>query len=215
MSVALELDDQNRLGRLIDPGMEPRVGITCQAEQPPVVKVADRGLQLRSQAMLGAEGGIRQPGEREHHNPLSRRQGDGPQNRLQHQCQRTLGTAHQPGQVDSLRARGPTERIAGTVAWHGGHQLGQPLLALPINVLQLANDQVRERGRLLVIGGPRLEPKIGDLSLGHDHAKLFDLVAHGTEPQRPDPGRIDADHTPHGADPGIDGNRFQPATQGS
>ena len=96
-----------------------------------------------------------------------------------------------------------------------GHQLGQPLLALPINVLQLADDQVRERGRLLVIGGPRLEPKIDDLSVGHDHAKLFDLVGHGTEPKRPDPGRIDADHTPQSADPGVDRNRFQPATQGS
>ena len=83
--------------------------------------------------------------------------------------------------------------------------LGEPLLALAVDVLQLADDQVREVGGLLVVGGPGLVSQVGDLPLGEDDPELLDLVAHRPESHRPDAGRIHADHAADGAGPAFTG----------
>ena len=69
--VSLELDDQDRLGRLGDPVAERRHGVAGQAERAPVVEVARRG--RRVEASGHGRGGVADPGERQDHHRLRRR----------------------------------------------------------------------------------------------------------------------------------------------
>ena len=139
----------DRLGGLVDPAMEPtdrrRARLINRRSNRSQTKV-----EIGMQAIWDKTRRIRQADEREHDDALGGRQGDRPEHRLEDQCQRALGAATSRAEVDALVTRGPAKSIAGPIAGHGRHQPGQPLPALPINVLQLANDQVRERRRLLV-----------------------------------------------------------------
>ena len=108
---------------------------------------------------------------------------------------------------------GPGERIARPVSPQLGVELGKLLEALAMDVVELADDQVREALRLLVVRRPWPEPEIGDLALGEDDPELLDLVADRPESHRPQPGRVDPDHPAQRPGAGIHRHRLQPPSQ--
>ena len=97
--VAVELDDQDRLGRLGDPVAERRQ----ERRGPGWIDRQSKSSQAdgsKRQAVDHGRRGVAEPAERQDDDRLRRRDRHGPQRGLGHQRERPLRADDEPGQVD-------------------------------------------------------------------------------------------------------------------